>query len=66
MKKIAATLPGGYVIADNDISGVGQETAKKIGWPYWCPEEPGMDMNDAHIKHGIFKVAQSLLKVFKK
>ena len=66
MLKIAATLPGGYVIADHDLSGVGQETAKKIGWPYWHPEEPGMDMNDAHLKHGIFKIANSLFKGLEK
>lgn len=65
MLKIAATLPGGYVIADHDLSGVGQNTAKTIGWPYWHPEEPGMDLNDAHLKYGIFKVSQSLFKALK-
>ena len=60
MKKIAATLPGGYVIADNDLSGTGERVAKEIGWPYWMSPEVG-DCNDHHLREGLFKTGQSIL-----
>lgn len=60
MKKIAATLPGGYVIADNDLSGTGERVAKEIGWPYWVSDQVG-DCNDHHLREGLFKTGQSIL-----
>jgi putative DNA primase/helicase len=65
MKKVAATLPGGYVIADNDASRTGQNTAEQIGWPYWMPDTVGMDANDVHQRDGLFKFSQSLGKVIR-
>ena len=65
MKKVAATLQGGYVIADNDASCTGQNTAEQIGWPYWMPSDVGMDANDVHQRDGLFKFSQSLGKVIK-
>lgn len=63
MEKIAASLPGGYVVADNDASGTGERTAKKIGWPYWMPPLVGQDFNDFHIAVGLFKASQALGKL---
>lgn len=60
MKKIAATLPGGYVIADNDLSKTGERVAKEIGWPYWVSDQVG-DCNDHHLREGLFKTGQSIL-----
>jgi putative DNA primase/helicase len=65
MKKVASTLPNGFVIADNDLSRTGQNTAEAIGWPYWMPSEAGMDANDVHQRDGLFKFSQSLGKVIK-
>ena len=65
MKKVAATLQGGYVVADNDASRTGQNTAEQIGWPYWMPDTVGMDANDVHQRDGLFKFSQSLGKVIR-
>ena len=60
MLKVAATLPGGYVIADHDLSGTGERVAKEIGWPYWMWHKPG-DCNDACLEEGLFQVGKSIL-----
>ena len=60
MLKIAATLPGGYVIADNDLSETGERVAREIGWPYWISDQVG-DCNDHHLREGLFKTGQSIL-----
>jgi phage/plasmid primase-like uncharacterized protein len=60
MLKIAATLPGGFVIGDNDLSGTGERVAKEIGWPYWMWHKPG-DCNDACLEEGLFQVGKSIL-----
>lgn len=65
MKKVAATLQGGYVVADNDASRTGQNIAEQIGWPYWMPDAVGMDANDVHQRDGLFKFSQSLGKVIR-
>jgi putative DNA primase/helicase len=65
MKKVADTLPNGFVVADNDASRTGQNTAEQIGWPYWMPDTEGMDANDQHQRDGLFKFSQSLGKVIK-
>lgn len=62
MVKVAATLPRGFVVADNDESKAGEDAAKRIGWPYWMPPEVGMDANDLHRRDGLFKFSQSLNK----
>jgi putative DNA primase/helicase len=59
MAKVADGLVDGLVIADNDVSGTGQEVARKIGWKTWMSKEVG-DANDYHQKHGLFKLTQSL------
>jgi putative DNA primase/helicase len=60
MARIAAKLPRGLVIADNDASGTGERVAKEIGWPYWMSEVVGEDANDAHQRAGLFKLAMGL------
>lgn len=65
MKKIAETLPGGFVVADHDASQTGQKTAQEIGWPYFLPPEEGTDFNDFSQKVKIFKASQALAKLFK-
>lgn len=60
MVKVAATLPRGFVIADNDASGVGERVAKQIGWPYWISDSVGEDFNDFWRRVGLFKSTQSL------
>ena len=62
MVKIAARLSGGFVVADNDESGTGERVAKQIGWPYWISDKLG-DFNDHHLREGIFRTGQSLLKM---
>ena len=65
MKKVAATLQDGCVVADNDASRTGQNTAEQIGWPYWMPDTVGMDANDVHQRDGLFKFSQSLGKIIR-
>jgi putative DNA primase/helicase len=64
MLKIAATLPGGYVIADHDASGTGERVAREIGWPYWMSDQLG-DCNDHHLREGLFRTGQSVLRALK-
>lgn len=65
MKKVADTLPGGFIVADNDASRTGQNTAEQIGWPYWMPDTVGEDFNDFHQRVGLFRASQSLSKVIR-
>jgi putative DNA primase/helicase len=65
MKKVAATLPSGFVVADNDLSRTGQNTAEAIGWPYFMSESVG-DFNDLHQSTSLFKCSQALDKMFRK
>ena len=62
MKKIAATLKDGLIVADNDASGTGERTAQEIGWPYWMSDVVGEDANDTHRRLGLFKLSQQLTR----
>jgi len=62
--KVARTLDSALVIADNDVSGVGQKTAIETGFPYWISDTVGEDFNDYHLRVGIFKATQAIYKVF--
>jgi putative DNA primase/helicase len=62
MEKIAAGLPAGFVVADNDFSQTGLNTAKKIGWPYFMPPTAGQDFNDFTDGAGLFRSSQALAK----
>lgn len=66
MKKIAAALPSGYVIADNDASGTGEKVASEIGFTYWMSDTVGEDFNDTHQRAGLFHVAMQLKKMMMK
>jgi hypothetical protein len=60
MLKVAEGLVDGLVIADNDASLTGENTAKKIGWKYWISDTVGEDFNDYWKRVGMFKASQSL------
>jgi phage/plasmid primase-like uncharacterized protein len=60
MKKVAAGLPGGLVIADNDESGTGERVAREIGWPYWISEQVKEDANDYAQRAGVFALAMGI------
>jgi len=66
MKKIAQGLPGGVVLADNDLSGAGERVAKEIGWPYWMSDTEDEDFNDAHQRRGTFALAMELGKILRR
>lgn len=63
MKKVAETLPGGVVLADNDASRTGERVAQEIGWPHWMSDVVGEDFNDAHLRKGVFPLAMELKAV---
>ena len=63
MEKVAKTVGQGVVIADNDASGTGQAAAERIGLPYWISDQVGEDLNDYHLRLGLFRAGQSLLKL---
>ena len=62
MVKVASNLPGGFIVADNDASMTGEQTAKKIGWPFYMPPTVGDDFNDHARKVGLFRASQDLNK----
>ena len=64
MKKVAQSLPGGFVVADNDASGTGERIAKEIGWPYWMSDTVGEDANDYHQRKGLFPLSQGMQRLF--
>jgi phage/plasmid primase-like uncharacterized protein len=65
MKKVAADLPGGIVLADNDKSGTGERTAREIGWPYWMSDVVGEDANDYHRRKGLFSLSQGIQRALR-
>lgn len=65
MKKVAAGLPGGIVLADNDKSGTGERVAREIGWPYWMSDAVGEDANDYHRRQGLFTLSQGLQRTLR-
>lgn len=65
MKKVAAGLPGGIVLADNDESRTGERTAREIGWPYWMSDVVGEDANDYHQRKGLFALSQGINKTMR-
>jgi phage/plasmid primase-like uncharacterized protein len=65
MKKVAQTLPGGLVLADNDASGTGERVAREIGWPYWMSDVVGEDANDHAQRAGVFSLAMGIRQVMR-
>lgn len=58
--RIAAALPKGLIVADNDASGTGERVARESGWPYFMSTVVGDDFNDFAVRVGLFKSSQSL------
>lgn len=58
--RLAATLPKGLIVADNDASLTGERVAKETGWPYFMPPTVGHDFNDFHRATSLFKCSQAL------
>lgn len=52
----------GFVVADNDASGTGQQAASATGLPYWLPPVEGEDINDVWRREGTFRTSQVLRK----
>lgn len=62
LKKVAASLPAGLVIADNDLSGTGERVAREVGWSYWMSDVVGEDANDYAQRAGVFALAMGMRK----
>jgi putative DNA primase/helicase len=66
MLKLAAALPQGLVIADNDASGTGERVAREIGWPYWISDVVSEDANDFARRAGVFALAMGIKGALRK
>ena len=55
----------GHIVADNDESKTGENTAKRIGLPFWISEVIGEDFNDFQRRIGLFRAGQSLTQSLK-
>jgi putative DNA primase/helicase len=55
----------GGVIADHDISGMGESAAKATGLRYYLPEIKGEDFNDEWRRIGTFRASQVLNKAIR-
>ena len=62
-QNLAKVAGRGYVVADNDESGAGEEAAKKTGQLYWMPSNVGDDANDVFMKDGVATLANHLREV---
>jgi putative DNA primase/helicase len=62
IKQVAGTVPGGVVVADKDLNGVGEAAARETGKPYWVSDAVGEDFNDFYIRVGLFHATASLRK----
>lgn len=62
MEFVAGSVIGGFVVADNDVSRTGENSAIKAGKPYWISPTTGQDFNDYHRSVGSFQAANSLKK----
>lgn len=51
------------VFADNDASGVGQQTAREIGAPWVMSDVVGEDANDLHKRAGLFAVSRLMMTI---
>jgi len=64
MLKVSKLHKNPYLVCDNDLSGTGQKVGIDSGCRYYLPESPGDDLNDEHLKHGLFYISQKLMKMF--
>lgn len=63
IKSVAESLPGGFVVADHDPNGVGEQAARSADKPYWLSDRVGEDFNDYHRRVGDFMASQSLKEI---
>lgn len=63
VESVAAKVPGGLVVADCDLNGIGEGAARKTGKPYWTSDAVGEDFNDYQARKGIFQSAMSLKSI---
>jgi len=61
---VARHFPHAVVCADNDMSGTGEEAAKKTGLKWTMPYEVGTDFNDLHQAMGLYAVVERMREVF--
>lgn len=61
--KMAAKMPGGAVVADNDASGTGERVARATGLAWWMPPSVGHDANDHHLEKGIFSLSMAVKRL---
>jgi putative DNA primase/helicase len=65
MEKVALVHGPGFVVADNDESKTGEESAKRIGFPYFLPPTVGHDFNDMQREVGLLRSAMALDKLLR-
>ena len=65
MEKVALVHGPGFVVADNDESKTGEESAKRIGLPYFLPPTVGQDFNDMQREVGLLRSAMALDKLLR-
>lgn len=62
MARFAKRWPQAILICDNDASGTGQKVGRESERPFYLPEKEGDDINDEHVKYGLFKCRERLRK----
>jgi len=64
VSKLAKSHPNAIIICDHDESLTSQNIAMSSGLRYWIPPLEGEDVNDTHMRIGLFKLSQLLKKEF--
>ena len=63
LEHIARGFKRGFIVADNDLHGVGERAARNTGHPYWVSATRGQDFNDFHQDVGLFQAAIDLRRM---
>lgn len=64
MELVAEHFRTAVVMADNDESKTGEQSAIRTGLRWIMPPDAGTDFNDMHLKHGIHSVVTSMRGAF--